>query len=236
MRQGIFVETKNVGAFRRSIDNLNNRDSNQPGFMVVEGESGRGKSQAAINWHSKNESVFLRAWEGLSQSAFLKSLALAATGDSAHGSYRSKQLVVEYLEIDPKPIIVDEADRLDIRRIEDLRDINEATDVPVILIGEEGFYAKLKSRKRIHSRVAELVYFQPVSSEDVILYGNQAADLKISPEAANALTVETHGSFRLVHNFVSKLESFARANNRKEIDMDALIGAEIIRRGKPRKQ
>ena len=153
MKQGIFVETRNVGAFRRSMDNITSRDRFQPGFLVVQGESGRGKSQAAINWHSKNDSIFVRAWEGLSQTAFLKALAMAATGDSGHGSYKSKLMVVEHLEVDPRPIIVDEADRLDIRRIEDLRDIHEATDVTMVLIGEEGFYPKLKSRKRIYSRV-----------------------------------------------------------------------------------
>jgi len=225
MKQGIFVETKNVGAFRRGLENLTNRDRYQPGFMVVQGESGRGKSQAAINWHGQNGGVFLRVWEGWTQHAFLQALAFEVTGGKVHGAFHCKREVVEHLLAEPAPIIVDEADRLDLRRIEDLRDVHEATGVSIVLIGEEGFYQKLKSRQRIYSRVAEIINFAPVDKADIILYAAQAADLKVSPEAAAYLAAEVHGSFRLVHNMVSKLEFFAKASNVQIIDLEALAGA-----------
>jgi len=228
MKQGIFVETKNVTAFRKAMENLTTRDRYQPGFAVIQGVSGRGKSQAAINWHGHNGGIFLRIWEGMTQHAFLQALAFEVTGAKIHGSYNCKREIVDHLGAEPAPIIVDEADRLKFERIEDLRDIHEATGVSVVLIGEsdkEGYYSKLKGRQRIYSRVAEVVNFAPVEKADIILYAAQAADLKIESEAAAALAEEAHGSFRLVHNFVAKLEAFAKASKVTAIDLEALAGA-----------
>jgi len=233
MKQGIFVETKNVTAFRKAMETLSNRDRYQPGFVVVQGESGRGKSQAAINWHSQNGGTFMRVWEGLTQHAFLQALAFEVTGAKVHGAYNCKREIVDFLGAEPAPIIVDEADRLDLRRVEDLRDIHEATGVSVALIGEEGFYPKLKARQRIFSRVAEVINFLPVEKGDVILYAAQAAELKVEPEAAAVLAEEAHGSFRLVHNLVARLEAFARASQVKAIDLEALAGAGL---GKTKKK
>ena len=226
MKQGIFVETKNVGAFRKAMETLTSRDRYQPGFAVVQGESGRGKSQAAINWHGHNGGTFLRVWEDMTQHAFLQALAFEATGARVHGAYNCKREIVDYLSAVPSAIIVDEADRLDLKRIEDLRDVHEATGTSVALIGEEGFLPKLKSRKRIYSRVAEVIDFAPVEMDDVVIYAAQAADLKINPEAA-ILAEEAQGSFRLVHNLVAKLEAFAKASQVEIIDLEALSGAGI---------
>lgn len=235
MKQGIFVETKNVAAFRRGMETLTDRDSYQPGFMVVQGESGRGKSQAAINWHGHHGGIFLRVWEGWTQHAFLQALAFEVTGGRVHGAFQCKREVVDHLSVSPMPIIVDEADRLDIRRIEDLRDVHEATGVTIVLIGEDGFFLKLKSRQRLYSRVVEVANFAPVEKGDIVLYAAQAADLKVSPEAAAALAEEVHGSFRLVHNLVLKLEAFAKASNIDVIDMAALAGAGLVRKKGGRK-
>ncbi len=235
MKQGIFVETKNVAAFRRGLETLTNRDRYQPGFMVVQGESGRGKSQAAINWHGQNGGTFLRVWESWTQHAFLQALAFEVTGAKIHGAFNCKREVVDHLSAEPAPIIVDEADRLDIRRIEDLRDVHEATGVSIVLIGEEAFFPKLKGRQRIYSRVAEVINFAPVEKGDVVLYAAQAADLKVSPEAAAFLASEAQGSFRLVHNLVAKLESFAKASKVELIDMEALAGAGLVRKKGGRK-
>ena len=103
-------------------------------------------------------------------------------------------------------------DRLHLSRIEDLRDINEATGVPVILIGEDGLMGRLNSKRRIYSRVAEVVNFEPVQAQDVILYGAKMAELKISPEAAAKLVKKSGGSFRMIHNHMLKISEYAQAN------------------------
>ena len=74
--------------------------------------------------------------------------------------------------------------------------------------------------------------FGPVEKADVILYAAQAADLKIEPEAAAVLADEAQGSFRLIHNFVAKLEALAKASNLAAIEMKDLAGAGFGKAGK----
>lgn len=222
MKQNIFVETANVSAFRKALGRLCGQERFQPSFMVVQGRSGRGKSLTAINWHAAKGCVFLQVWEGWSQHALLQALALETTGGQPHGVDNCKRAVVEMLTIEPRPLIIDEADRLKIERLEDLRDISEATGVPVVLIGEEGFLPRLKARARIYSRVAELVEFGPVAELDVMAYAQQAASLLVNNEAAAALAKHAGGSFRLIHTYVARLEEAAQVNNLAEISLETL--------------
>ncbi len=215
---GTFVETRNVANFRKAINGLMNRDHYQPGFMVVEGESGRGKSMAADNWFAVHGGVYFRVWEGLTQHAFLQELAFEVLNMRPHGASNCKRMIVEQLKGSQAVIIVDEADRLALPRLEDLRDIHEASGATIVLIGEDGLLGKVGQKKRIYSRVAEVVTFEGVQKEDVVMYGATAADLTISPEAAALLVKKSDGSFRMVHNYMLKIADYAQANKLSAID------------------
>jgi DNA transposition AAA+ family ATPase len=222
MNREVFIETQNVSNFRQSAHKLVNRHRLQPGFLVVEGKSGRGKSFAANNWHSVHGGIYFRVWEGMSQHAFLQQLSFECTGSRPHGSHNCKRVIIDKLRTDPKPVIVDEADRLTLPRFEDLRDINEASESAVILIGEVGLLTKLAAKDRIYSRVAEVVNFEPIGKSDITLYAAQMADLKLSADAASQLAVKSDGSFRMIHNYVLKIAEFAEANGLVEIGADQL--------------
>ena len=231
MKSNVFVDTNNVTKFRKALGRLIDQGVGLPGLMVVQGKSGRGKSQAAINYHAKNEAIFLRVWQDWTQHAFLQSLAKEVTGVKMTGTNRCKMEIVENLTQQTRPIIIDEADRLKVERIEDLRDIQEITGVPIVLIGEEGLHAKYNGRQRIYSRVAEVVEFEPIESMDVLIFATQAADLTLDSSAAEALAAQSGGSFRMVYNLISRLEEFALANSLKEIDCKVLADAGLIRKG-----
>lgn len=227
MKREVFIETENVNNFRQAAHKLVNRHRLQPGFLVVEGQSGRGKSFAANNWYSVHGGVYFRVWEGMSQHAFLQQLSFEATGARPHGSHNCKRAIIDKLRTDPKPVIVDEADRLTLPRLEDLRDINEATEAAMMLIGEVGLLGKLAAKDRIYSRVAEVVKFEPIGKGDIALYAAQMADLKLSAEAAAQLAIKSDGSFRMVHNHVLKIAEFAEANNLLEIGLEQLKAIDL---------
>lgn len=214
-----FIETENVTSFRKAINELVKRQRLQPGFLVVEGESGRGKTMAADNWYAVNGGIYFRVWEGLSQRAFLQELAFECTKFRPHTSHNCKRVIIDKLKAEPRAIIVDEADRLHLSRIEDLRDINEASGAAIVLIGETGLMGMLNAKQRIYSRVAEVVNFQPISPGDVVIYGAQMADLSIHPEAADLLTRKSGGSFRMIHNYMVKISQMARANGLANIEL-----------------
>lgn len=227
MNREVFIETKNVNNFRQAAHKLAGRHRLQPGFLVVEGKSGRGKSFAAHNWFSVHGGVYFRVWEGMSQHAFLQQLSFEITSARPHGSHNCKRVIIDKLRLSPKPVIVDEADRLSLPRLEDLRDINEASEAAMILIGEVGLLGKLAAKDRIYSRVAEVVNFEPISKNDITLYAAQMADLKLDADAAAQLAVKSDGSFRMIHNYILQIAEFAEANSLVEIGSDHLKAIDL---------
>ena len=135
---------------------------------------------------------------------------------------RCKELVVQLLEAEPKPIFIDEADRLRIDRIEDLRDIHEMTGAPVVLIGEEGIFGLLHERRRIWSRIAYEVEFGPVSPAEIALYAQQAAGLDLPLSLSTEIAQKTEGDFRLVRNMCLLLERSAKASGSFAVDQKML--------------
>jgi Uncharacterized ATPase, putative transposase len=214
----VFIDTQNVTTFRKSLNGLVKRDRRQPGLMVVEGPSGRGKSMAADNWYAVHGGVFFRVWQRMSQHAFLQELAFETCRSRPNGCHNCKRMIIERLREKPQPIIIDEADRLHLDRIEDLRDINDATGSVVVLVGEDGLLSKLREQKRIYSRVAATVSFLDVQPADIIMYGAQFAELVIRPEAAALLATKCDGSFRMVHNHMVQLMEYGQANSLNTIE------------------
>jgi hypothetical protein len=132
---------------------------------------------------------------------------------------------MEALERDRQTIIIDEADRLNVKRIEDLRDIHDQSGAPIELIGEAGLQPLLSSRRRIWSRVTQEVTFGPVSEMDVLNYAARAAGLKMSPEAARIMKKKSGGDFRLIHTMMIKVEQASRAAQTQSVDADLVTKA-----------
>jgi len=218
MRRDIFIETGNVAKFRKALGVLSDTERGRPGIGVIQGEAGRGKTMAATEWHTTNGGIFLRVMEGWSQFSFLQALAYEVSGDRPGNTNRCRNRIMDALSAFPQPIIVDEADRLHMARIEDLRDVHDMTGCPVVLIGEEGFYPKLHARRRVQSRVTQVVEFDPVSAEDVMLFALQTASLDVTPEACHKLATLAKGSFRVIYSFTLQLEDFAKAQGSNDID------------------
>jgi len=229
MRRDIFIATGNVAKLRKSLSALSDTERGRPGIGVIQGEAGRGKTMAAKEWHTVNGGIFLRVLEGWSQFGFLQELAFEATGDRPGNTAKCRTSIMSALNESHTAIIVDEADRLHMGRIEDLRDVHDMTGCPVILIGEEGFYPKLHARRRVHSRVVDVVNFDPISAEDVMLFAMQAAALEVTPEACHKLALLAKGSFRVVYGYILHLEDYAKAQNTNTIDAKAVEALRIGR-------
>lgn len=218
MKNDVFIETANVGKFRKAMSILSDTDRGQAGFCVVRGVAGRGKTVAAQEYHANSDSLFLRVFEGWNQFGFLQALSYELTGFRPSSTQRCRNKIMDTLGDDPQPIIVDEADRLTIQRIEDLRDIHDTTGCPIILIGEEGMLGMLNARERILSRVSHVVDFEGVTAADVMLFGREAAGLKVAPEAAVKLVALSKGCFRDIYTFMIALEEYAKAQGANDID------------------
>ncbi|MDR2502939.1 MAG: AAA family ATPase [Deltaproteobacteria bacterium] len=221
------IDTEAKTAFNEAVDSCFESDKALSGFILAHGQAGRGKSVAADGYYcSRNTGAYVRVWEGWSQSAFMQRLLFEAQGRNEdmprYNGNRCKEIIVRLLQDRKQPLFIDEADRLKISRIEDLRDIYEMTGVPVILIGEEGLLGLLSERRRIWSRVIHSVLFGPINGAEVGLYANQAVGLTIKPELCARIAEKSEGDFRLVRNMMLLLEKAAKAAGSLDVDAPML--------------
>jgi len=226
VKKGIFIETENVNRFRTVMRQALDTERGRPGMVCVYSQAGLGKSLAAEQHYALHGGAYVRVWEEWTQQAFLQAICFELTGTRPHGSDRCKWSICEALDDNRRVIYVDEADRLNIKRIEDLRDIYVYTGVPIVLIGEPGLPTMLSARSRVDDRIpAEYrVEFAPISSMDVLLYAEEAAGLNLSPEACAHVAKITKGNFRRIHNMLLSLEQIAMAADTVE------VGVEMVRR------
>lgn len=218
----IIVETESMTRFNQTADAALEAGRLSSGFVLAYGKAGRGKSVAADRYYYERGGAYVRVWQNWSQSAFLQRLLFEVRGKNMdmprHTGNRCKELIVDVLENDPKPLFIDEADRLSIDRIEDLRDIFEMTGVPIVLIGEEGIWGLLRERRRIMSRVAYEVEFTPISPTESSIFLKQAANLNVSPDLCLKITKQADGDFRVVRNIALQLEKVAKASEKMDVD------------------
>lgn len=224
----VIIPTEATTRFNAAVDTVIDAGRGTSGFILAHGQAGRGKSVAADQYHYERGGAYVRVWEGWRQAAFLQRVLFEVRGKNGdlpnYNANRCKQYIVDILEKDRKPIFIDEADRLAIGRIEDLRDILEATGAPIILIGEEGIFGLLSERRRVWSRVAHEVEFGPISAGEVALYTMKAAGLEIKPELCQRIAERAEGDFRLVRNMTILLEQAAKADENFTVDAAMLDG------------
>jgi len=222
VKKGIFIETENVSRFEAVMRQALDTERGRPGMVCVYSAAGLGKTLAAERHYAQHGGAYVRVWEDWSQQAFLQAIAFELTGSRPHGSDRCKWAICEALADNRRVIYVDEADRLNIKRIEDLRDIYVYTGVPIVLIGELGLPTMLSARARVDDRIPGeyRVEFTGISATDVMLYAQEAAGLDLSPEASAMVAKGTKGNFRRIHNVLLSLEQAALAADTVEVDAD----------------
>lgn len=219
------IETEAMSRFDTAVDEVAADEQAISGFILAYGQAGRGKSVAARRYAKERGGTLIHVWQGWSQTAFLQSLLAAIRGGEdmpRMAGTRCKGQIVRELEGGRRPLFIDEADRLRIDRIEDLRDIHELTGVPVVLIGEESIFGLLAERRRIWSRVINEVEFAPASPAEVALYAMRSTGLDIPMQLASEIARRTEGDFRLIRNLIFQLEKSAKASGSFKVDDEML--------------
>lgn len=234
----VTIQTDSMTRFDSAVDDATSAGKAHSGFVLAYGQAGRGKSVAADRYYIQHGGVYVRVWQNWSQSSFLQRVLFETRGQNTdmprHNGNRCKELIVAELGKALRPLFIDEADRLHMDRLEDLRDIFEMTGAPVILIGEENLTEKLSGRRRIWSRVVHEVAFTALSPREVALYAMQGAALEIGPDMCKIITETACGDFRLVRNMLLLLEKSAKAAQTRVVDKAMLqlcLSAKTWKRG-----
>ncbi len=118
-------------------------------------------------------------------------------------------------------LIVDEADRLKMASLEQVRDLYDRGRLGLILIGMPGIEKRLARYAQLYSRVGFVHHFRPLGEEEVrfILEQRwQQFGLTFSPsdftdaEAMAAVIRVTGGNFRLLERLLTEIGRLLRIN------------------------
>ncbi len=70
--KNVFVKTKNVKNFVSLMEHIQKLPSNIPKLALVYGEHGLGKTHSIMWWATRNDAIYVRANNEMTQNALLK--------------------------------------------------------------------------------------------------------------------------------------------------------------------
>lgn len=217
-----FAALKNVAAMMGLVHRLADRGNHLPGLGVFHGFSGFGKTYAAIYAQNKTGGLRVEIGDSWTRRTFLQHVMRELGVNDPRGTVAelAERAIERLAEPGHPPLFIDEADKLvDKGMIELVREMHEAAQVPVILIGEETLPQKLMRSERTHNRVLEWVPAQPCDLEDARkLAAIFAPGLSISEKLLAAAVQASDGrARRLVVNF-DRMAEWARTEGVMVLD------------------
>ena len=168
-RPATLAPLRNVAAMMGLVQRLRDRGAHMPGLGVVHGFSGYGKTYAAIFAQNKTGGPRVEIGHSWTQKAFVSAILRELGVREPRGTVAilMEDAIRRLAQPGHPPLFIDEADKLvDKGMIELVREMHEASQAPIVLIGEEALPAKLERIERVHNRVLDWVAAQPCDLDD----------------------------------------------------------------------
>ena len=219
-----FIKTKNVKRFVALMDELQKLPPNIPKLALVYGDHGLGKSQTIQWWADKNDSVYVRATQGMTSRWLLSEIAEELGEEPYWHTQETFELIENYLRQNPKIIIVDEIDYLiEKHTVETLRDLHDKTTCPIVLVGMGAADKKLARYPHLVDRLYKTLKFEQFNEADITDILQQITNLEFSPDAINYLATRTN-QFRQLVKLINRIEKLAKTNQIQTLDEYTLKG------------
>lgn len=220
-----FIRTKNVKRFVGLMDELQKLPPNIPKLALVFGEHGLGKTHSIIWWATRNDAIYVRANNEMTQNGLLKAIVEELGERAFFYMQENYNLILKHLKQNPQIIIVDEVDYLVGSKnvIEILRDIQDNTGVPIILVGMGAMDKKIARFKHFEDRIYKKLKFEHFDENDIKEILESMTELNFTDDAITYLATRTN-QFRQLVKVVNKIEKVAETNQIKELDEQLLKG------------
>ena len=224
----LFVKTHNVKRFIGLMNNLIDKSNEIPKMGLVYGDPGLGKTQTAVWWATKNDAVYVRAQNKMTNKWLLEKIVYELGESPSRKMADLIEQCISHLRLKPQVIIIDEVDYLINRMkiVETLRDLHDLTGAPVVLIGMQESKTKLGKYRHLYDRISEILEFKSFSKEDVEVIVEELSEIKISDEARE-IFFEKKNRFRQIIKGIALLENLAKTNGLLKIDTKQVKGLTI---------
>jgi DNA transposition AAA+ family ATPase len=222
----IFVETKNTVRLSQMYQALARRERGLPGFGLVCGSSGLGKTTAVRQMVGAIDGIYVRCEAMWAPTALCQAIAEGMGLEPDKTPHKTFKAIKDRSIIRPRPLIVDEADYLfnQPRLLDMLRDITDSVDIPIILVGMDGIERKLLRYRQHARRMLRSVEFQPLDAEDFDKFCDRVSEVALAPCLKGHLHQQTKGSIGLAMVGLSQIEKFGMGM--PEVTLDDWQGAD----------
>lgn len=215
-----FVNTKNVRNFTVLMDGLD-LGVGEGRLGKVTGRAGLGKTRTCQWYAANHDCVYLRVIGPMinSDTQFLESLcrAMGITGIKR----RQGDLfyaIVDALTANPKPVFLDELERVKPRMVDLVRDLSDVSTAPFVLVGEQELDTVMKRNRRTWSRTFQAMDFEPVGAADIVFYLKESAGLGLDSALAAMMHQKSGGDWRLIKS--ASLSLVQQVNSAGQIDIN----------------
>ena len=208
----IFINTKNYQRMTALCEELLGACLGVEMAAVV-GRAGRGKTTAAERIFTTNpNTVYVLYHEAWSFSELLREITFKLCGTRPRFRQQCFEMIQTEIGNKRRIIMVDEADRMNLKVLNVLRNIHDVCKTPILLIGEEDLRNKLSRERRLISRMRDMLSFGPVIQADVVVWYRQAMDMSLPPDLAAKLLSHAQGDFRNVLTDALAVERIMQAS------------------------
>lgn len=198
-----------------------------PRMLLAHGRPGLGKT-TAVDWlTNKHRGVYLVASSTWSQRDLLTKLA-ERIGVPARPKDRAPRILEAILaELERarcEMIVVDEFDRLTHRPalVELVREIYDASGVPVALVGMGSIAAALRQYPQFDDRIGARVEFRTVDLADAAQVVGHLCEVGLTEDLIAAVHRRSGGVLRLLVTELAAVERFARREGLAEVGVEDL--------------
>ena len=207
--QPVFVKTRNVRNFEVLMNGLD-LGAGEGRLGLVHGRAGRGKTRTAQWYAAHNACIYIRmmtVWR-TSELEFLKNLCRElGVVSPPHRKGPCFIEIIDRLLVNPRPIFLDEIEKLSSHFLDVVRDLADLAKIPVILIGEAELPVVMRRNARVWSRTQQELEFDPISSADIVYYFGESTGkgVNLSPKMVEIIEKASSGDFRLVRRALLNL-------------------------------
>ena len=201
-----------------------NADDSLPSIACFYGASGVGKTTSAIWAMSAHQAKYIAVGGSWTKRTLIENLAKEFHISSIRSVPDGVARIIFELKQKIRPIIIDEADYLidgaKVPKIELIREISDATNCPIILLGEGQLPSNIRSLERVHNRVLKWQVAERASNEDIkLLVEKFAPELTFSKDLIEKLNSHNKGIIRYVMADIYAACDVCTGLDLKEIDL-----------------
>lgn len=213
---------RNVSAMLELTYHLRDRGYGLPGFGMFYGWAGFGKSVAATYTAIKTDAVLIQVNRFTRPKSLCEMLCTELGLIPARAIDKMINQISQAFSEHGRPLIIDEADHLLQRdMLELVRAVYEASDVAVILVGEELLPQNVRRWERVDSRMLARTAAQPGDLGDLnALAKIYARDIDLSDDLKDYVLKSSRHSHRRMTTALSNIRSFALTRGVKSVDRE----------------